>query len=552
MIKEVEILVLVDDIETISISLQEYKNITVVADYQELQEKLSDFDYTHSRIAVIDVKYLTNDNIHLYKYIKKDLLYKAVSLVAYGENIPVAITQELYEVDFKGVVDTSLEEQKTILNHVIRRSNLYASTCINNFVRGIIEYESVGEDVKPLTYLLDYLIYKYKISNRNALNIRLVLISLIIAFKNKNILKVAATLKIIVKSEAIEKLYRNYSMPTSFEEKIIAILLKINNLKNPSNYFNTINMTNVEDSLIEEVQEVYNNKILNIASFQDMNFFVEQLNIFTLEHYSNNDISIFESFFACVSNLITASLMRVHYLSASIINNDETIEVRLHCKMDMHCIMKEDTNKSHISITFIDDNTISITFIKNIQKKVIVDKQINKVINVSNINAQHYSDDLKISATKFLEEFVVDQELLEELNENENDMNTLLYEEETLSQNLLDNAAMVLKRYAYILDQTIEFIDLSFSLESLSIVLSNVSLEKLDTSKKETIRFYIQGLINDLGKWKKYIFIEPNTPDIHYLDASLLENCSVIESFILSENSADEKIEEDDDDLEFF
>ena len=46
------------------------------------------------------------------------------------------------------------------------------------------------------------------------------------------------------------------------------------------------------------------------------------------------------------------------------------------------------------------------------------------------------------------------------------------------------------------------------------------------------------------------IFIDANAPDIHYLDASLLENCATIEKFILSKE--DDNIEGKEDDLEFF
>jgi hypothetical protein len=559
MMNEVEILVLIDNIEKIDELLKEYKYITVVKDYKELKEKLSVFDNIHSRIAIIDLKYLTDDTIHLYPCIKKDLMYKSISLVAYGENISVSLRKTLYGIDFKGIIDGTLQETKTVIHHVIRRSNLYASTFTNNFVRAMIEYKGIGKDVKKLTYLLDYLIYKYEISNKNALNIRLVLISLIIAFKDENILKVASILKTIFKSENIDKLYRNYAVPTTVEGKIIAILLKINNFKNPSNYFSAINMTNMEPSLVEEIQEVYEKKILNIASYQDINFFYEQLNLFVLEHYPDDNIALFDPFFVSVNNLITESLIRVYSLSASIqVYDDKTIEVRLQYKTNMNGIMKEDTQKhisekNHTSIQFVDEFTMSIVFIKNIQEEATEKNiEVNKIVDISNINAQHYSDDAKISATKFLEDFMVDQALLDELKENEQDMNNLLFEEETLSQNLIEHAAIILERFAHILDQTIEFIDLSASLESLSAVFNNVSLDTLETSKKETIRFYIQGLINDLEKWKTYIFIEPNTPDIHYLDASLLENCSEIEKFILSENSSDDETEDDDDDLEFF
>jgi len=547
MIKDVEILVLVEDTKKIEALLQEYKNITIVADYESLKEKLLDFDYLHSRVALIEVKYLTQE-----RDIEKDLMYKGASLVAYGKNISASAVKNLYGLDFKGIIDTKLENGQTILNHVVRRANLYASTYLNNFVRGIIEYKSIGEEIKEVVYLLNALINKYKISNRDALNIRLVLLSLIVAFKDENILKVATTLKIIFKSEKVDSLYQNYRMPINFQEKIIAILLQIYNRKYPSDYIDSINMSNVEPSLIEEIEEIYENKRLDIASLQDSSFFAEQLNLFTLEHYPQSDISLFETFFVSVNNLITASLVDVHILSASIISRDETITVRLHYAINIHTLMKENIErysdiKNNTSVALIDNYTISIAFIKNIQKEV----SANKIVDVSNIEAQHYSDDTKISATKFLEEFIIDQALLDDLEENERDMSNLFYEEETLSQTLLDNISIVLQRYSYILNQTIEFVDLAVSLESLSIVLNNANLEELNSSKKETIHFYLQGLMDDLQKWKNYIFIEPNTPDIHYLDASLLENCATIESFIVPENSVDKEIESNDD-LEFF
>jgi len=70
--------------------------------------------------------------------------------------------------------------------------------------------------------------------------------------------------------------------------------------------------------------------------------------------------------------------------------------------------------------------------------------------------------------------------------------------------------------------------------------------------KREKLGFYIQGIIDDLNSWKNYIFVTAKTPDIHYLDASLLENCLEIEKFILSDSSDEENIDEENNDLEFF
>jgi len=62
------------------------------------------------------------------------------------------------------------------------------------------------------------------------------------------------------------------------------------------------------------------------------------------------------------------------------------------------------------------------------------------------------------------------------------------------------------------------------------------------------LRVYIQGIVEDLSNWRHYIFIAQDTPDIHYLDASLLDNCAEIENFVLGGSVSSEE----NDDLEFF
>jgi len=174
-----------------------------------------------------------------------------------------------------------------------------------------------------------------------------------------------------------------------------------------------------------------------------------------------------------------------------------------------------------------------------------------KTVDTSIIDTMHYEDHQKISALEFLEEFEVEQSLIDDLNENENEAQNLLYAEVELTQEMIISFSKVLTYYTHFLNETIEFKDLSYSIAALVEVLNNVNINDIDLTIQSTLKNYMTGIIDDMSNWKKVIFIEKNTPDIHYLDASLLDNCSQIE-LLIHPPEKDPNASEDDDDLEFF
>ena len=57
----------------------------------------------------------------------------------------------------------------------------------------------------------------------------------------------------------------------------------------------------------------------------------------------------------------------------------------------------------------------------------------------------------------------------------------------------------------------------------------------------------LELLKDDVIKWRRIIFMEQSTDNVHYLDSSLLSSCMQIEAIL-----KDEEIEEQDEDIEFF
>ena len=92
-----------------------------------------------------------------------------------------------------------------------------------------------------------------------------------------------------------------------------------------------------------------------------------------------------------------------------------------------------------------------------------------------------------------------------------------------------------------------EFENLYISIKTLADLFLNLDIEKLDTSKYEEFVMYTHSIVEDLALWRKSIFIDQQTDNIHYLDHSLFSTVLHIELLFSDETSTD--IEND---IEFF
>ena len=529
-------------------------DLTYFENKKELVDRLNFNEYIYPRIVVVDINFLLDKDHVSYVSIKHDLMYKNASIVIYGKNIDFEVRYKLYALDIKGIIDENDINKGEILSHIIRRSNLYSSTFKNNSIRGIIEYHSLGNESKKLTYLLDFLIYKYKITNIDASDIRLTLISLLIAFKQNKIIQTSKLINTIFKSQNINNLYKKYNKPKSFNEKILAILLKFNTNPESLNYVENININSVEPELFQEIQKIYNDKNIAITSYQDVNFFWEQLYLLILEKHSDLALDIFDMFLSTTYNALLNFLVHANYFLVSIkLFNLEKIVLECNFIGAKNITVKEYADKISTSIPNIsilldkeDDTKVSLVYDIKVDKADKIDEPIKET--------KQYKDNKKVSAAEFLKEYEVDYEILDDLHDNATEIKDLLYNEELLSQDTLNAIVAILQKYASVLHETVEFEDIAFALEGLAAIFSNVNIDEIENSKKEMLSFYIQGLVDDLSSWKHHIFLEPNTPDIHYMDVSLLENASEIEKFILAKEEDDNNKEDDnnEDDLEFF
>ncbi len=540
--------------------LDDSYSYTKIKSHDEFLEILSHTKDDNRSLYIIDIAKLKGKK---FSYFKKELLdHKHLLVAAYGENISQTLKTKLHALEVGAVIEDKSENQKKILDYLITKANLHMHTLDNRFIKAFLNYYNLEKIGKQIKYLLSFLSYKYNINALDISNIHLVFFSLYTAFKKNNILKMSKIVHIMIESKEIDTLYKTYTHPKNFQQNIIAILLLMFQDKDTQRYVEQINMKDIQKSLIDEIQNIYDTKASVIMSHQDVNYFWEQFEIDIVEKCKNKACAdVLDNAIVLICKLFIYALSKVDYMEIYTVMNFSDLQMEMHIKLfGATNNIFEEYIESHLLSTdkFVvemkENNEIILSLksphseLKKVEKTIIKETTVDKSI----IDTMHYKDEHKISAEDFLKEFEIDQYLLDDLNDLETEIRDKLYTQDTLSNEILSAVSTALDGYVRVLNETIEFKDIAYSLQSLSFVLNELSLETLDDTKQSTLRFYIQGLIDDLSTWKRYIFIEPNTPDIHYLDASLLENCATIEKFLLSDTTDASLEEGDDDDLEFF
>ena len=139
----------------------------------------------------------------------------------------------------------------------------------------------------------------------------------------------------------------------------------------------------------------------------------------------------------------------------------------------------------------------------------------------------------KVPASVFLEDYPNLDYILEDMSDFDNDIHTIVdfLDYDNLSAEI-DTVCELLQKYSTFLNSFMDFFELSTSLKLLSGVLENTNLDKLDQKNKEFIASFIKAILQDLQDWKDHVFVTKDAIDVFYINASSLNSCIQLESYI--------------------
>jgi CheY-like chemotaxis protein len=211
--------------------------------------------------------------------------------------------------------------------------------------------------------------------------------------------------------------------------------------------------------------------------------------------------------------------------------------------------IKEIFAKENSIVTIVSKNDeISISLPKALSLPQIVEKE-KMTLNEGDSKILRMTHTDKISANNFaaeLEPDIVDK--LENLEANEETLDSLVYEFETQKKlDTLNKIASEIEIYAAAIDTLYEFKNLSYALSTLGSFIKTITSENAsDEKKNQKLGLILRSIFADLTNWRKTVFVEQSTEDIHYLDSSLLSSCLQVELIF-----KDAQIE-DEEELELF
>ena len=138
------------------------------------------------------------------------------------------------------------------------------------------------------------------------------------------------------------------------------------------------------------------------------------------------------------------------------------------------------------------------------------------------INSMHLSEDKKVSASDFMQEEFIDEELVDDIKEIIEE----IYQLDEENAEYLNQYMNIVSLFIRFFNSSMEFRELSLGLEKLVKLLR----ENYDYIKENKLLIEIcKSILEDLVKFTDTVIINQNAIDIHYLDASLLANVAQLE-----------------------
>lgn len=122
-----------------------------------------------------------------------------------------------------------------------------------------------------------------------------------------------------------------------------------------------------------------------------------------------------------------------------------------------------------------------------------------------------------------------DQLLL--LADRELKMADALEEEETLTRPMVEAGLALLLPYARFVEEKREFADIAAFFHSLVAVM-DMDPVWMDDRGKRHIRTLMASITDDLGNWRRAVFVERSAEDVHFLDGSLISSCFQLENLL--------------------
>jgi|GEM_PF-413965 DNA-binding response OmpR family regulator len=202
---------------------------------------------------------------------------------------------------------------------------------------------------------------------------------------------------------------------------------------------------------------------------------------------------------------------------------------------------------ANFNLTFEDvDNVTSLSITPIEQKSDDNDTadEVDAFMDFSNDECenQSLSDTPKIDASTFIRDNEIDMEDIESLEYLENDLFGAISEYSFCEDKnaKLGEIGELFRKYGTTIIYLREFNTISQSLTALATQLISTDIDAIDDTLAKMLPNILENLVTDLQSWRESIFVYTKADDVHFLDSSIVNNCSQCITFITPKTQTQE------------
>jgi len=202
-------------------------------------------------------------------------------------------------------------------------------------------------------------------------------------------------------------------------------------------------------------------------------------------------------------------------------------------KANSYIIKPFDKNKVHEVVEKV--YTKKIDSIKKDEDIIYDDFEEFYTVEDSNdfYNKTDRATHIKVSAKEFLKEYDNLQYMLEDIEDINDMLNEIILNLDfSYFKKCQINIEITLMKYITFLNSLGSFHKFASALTILNNHIKSIDIDEYDNLKASFIIEIIRAILEDISLWKDNVFVNQDTNDVYYINASVLSNCRQLENVL--------------------
>jgi len=459
----------------------------------------------------------------------------------------------------------------TIFETIQRNENQFLGSYTNRFIKSFVTYWSTQTTANKMIALLDVLNEYIPIPQRTLHDMRSALAALSTTYKSGGLKKTIELFKDMRFTQDVIHFMQGAVHPSSRHEMMVYTIYRFMEAESADITPRELSQGSVDADIFTTLLRIYEHHITVVKNLNDRELVWQKvMEVVTLD--DRLDYELLDPFLREIRTFLKAMMVNRDKVHTEILRTHDALEFHfdIHNCQDEHAAKLDRIPHADPRLTREikrENGILKLALIYPFKSSNVHDtisSETSSLPSPSNHAEHDSSSQIPIpeltqqappetfSAKEYLEglaetDYHDDLMNMSELEEEWEEL--ILYENTDYYESFRTLAGIIQEYGSRINNSFYDFKNIALALTQLSDTLyQTIEAQTIETGSITKLDLILSHLCDDLIRWRNTIFITADTPNIHYLDSSLLSSCIQIEGFLKPK----EEDAEEDDEIEFF